>query len=56
MHAGIDALFLFFTVAIAWASLIPALALLGVAAVVLGVRAHGRTRATNRHEKYGEAA
>lgn len=55
MHAGIDALFVFFTVAIAWTALLPALAVLGVAAVVLGVRAHGRTKTTDRHN-YGEAA
>lgn len=55
MHAGIDALLLFFAAALAWTALIPALVLLGVAAVVAGVRAHGRTRATDR-DKYGEAA
>lgn len=54
MHAGIDALFVFFAAAIAWAALIPALAVLGVVAVVAGVRAHGRTK-TTRHE-YEEAA
>jgi len=55
MHAEIDALLVFFAAAIAWAALLPAIAILGVVAVVLGVRARGRTKTTDRR-KYGEAA
>ena len=52
---AIDDLILFFAAAIIWHGLIPALTVLGIVAVVAGVRAHGRTRAADRHD-YEEAA